>query len=632
MFSHARPDELACEYRNDADVQNICKGSNEMVRFNGGEPAGRRLSTPSTLKTLGSGFLALIGIGVLIFGYVVYTQFRIDVPAEHIAVLTLKVGEDLENHMEIAPNKNYKGLQLDVLQEGRYFYNPYFYAWEVYPMVQIPENKLGVRVRLYGEDLPYGHFVATQDDQKGIVKEVLRPGRYPLNALVKDSADGKILNPRPYSDYVEIIELRDPVTIPAGFKGVVTNLAGPIPEEPNTLLVKEGFRGVQEDTLNAGTYYMNPYMYRIQAIDTRSQRFNLAENFDMGFPSKDGFWISLDGRIEFAVKPEAAAKVYVTYNEAKNDEGVQQGIDEEIIRKIIMPNARSFCRLHGSNSSGRDFIGGETRSAFEKAFQKAIRETCEAQGIEIVQAVITQITPPNAIAKPVRDREVARQTLKRYQQEELQQVEEAVLAKETALILQGQRMVAAEVEVIEMTTESMKKQEVALEEANRDREVAEKRLMAAKDVAAATLAQKSAEASVVQFTNVADAAGWQRSIASLGGSGESFAQYTLFQKLAPSYRSITMNTADSPLMQIFEGFSKAPADETLARPSEMVPIDFSTPQNPSMSPELKTVPPTVTQTEIQNDTDAAKIETNDPISEPEVDSRKDTISDIDQPQ
>jgi len=69
---------------------------------------------------------------------------------------------------------------------------------------------------------------------------------------------------------------------------------------------------------DAGTYYLNPYRYRVNLVDCRSQRFNLAEDSEMGFASKDGFWVSLDGIIEFRVKPERAAEVFVVYNESQS--------------------------------------------------------------------------------------------------------------------------------------------------------------------------------------------------------------------------------------------------------------------------------------------------------------------------
>ena len=494
---------------------------------------------------------------LLICGFVVYTWFRIDVPAKHFAVLTLKTGEDLENRDEVAPDAKHKGLQLEVLAEGRYFYNPYSWSWAVYPMIEIPREKMGVRIRLYGEDLPYGDFLASDKQHKGIIEDVLKPGRYAINALVIDKQTKQQVGTARSrkSDYIEIIELWEPKVIPAGYKGIVTNLAGPLPEDPNVLLVKAGCRGPQDKTLEPGTFYLNPYMYRINAIDTRSQRFNLSEGKDMTFPSKDGFPISLDGIIEFRVIPETAAQTYVTYNDVSNDMPGASAIAQEIIDKVIMPNARAFCRLSGSNSSARDFIGGETRTAFQNEFQKAITDTCETQGIEIVQALITKIKPPQAIAEPLRNREVAAQQLKQFTQEILQQEQEAKLATEKELIEQKKELIGADRKVIEAVTFAKEEQQVALEGANRDRAVATEKLAAAKDEAEAILSRASAKAAVIGFENEADAAGWKKAVEALGNDGEAYARYVLYQKLAPGYRSIMTNTADSPLMEVFRNFS-----------------------------------------------------------------------------
>lgn len=505
-------------------------------------------------------FVALAGIGfvLLIFAYMIYSQFRIDVPAKHIAVLTKITGKDITNEDEISPDASYKGVQKEVLTEGRYFYNPYSWSWDICPMVEIPEGKMGVRVRLSGKTLPYGDFVATEEDQKGIVKDVLRPGRYPINAVVKDSA-GNILFERKKNNYAEIIELHDPVLIPAGFKGIVTNLAGPIPENPNTLLVEAGMRGAQKETLDPGTYYMNPYMYGIISIDGRSQRFNLAESEDMGFPSKDGFWVSLDGIVEFRIKSEKAAEIYVLYNESIG----KNHVDQEIIRKIIMPNARSFCRLRGSNNSGRDFIGGETRAKFQNDFQDAMKAACEPHGIEIVQALITKINPPQAIAGPVRDREVAHQKLKQFQEQKLQQDQEAKLAIEKGLIEKKRALVDAEQKVIQKTTKAQELQRVAVTKAEELLSVSKRDLEAAIDKSLAILSRKKADAGIIDFENQAETSGWKRAVESMGG-GDEYARFVMYQKLAPGFKSIMANTSNSPIMKIFENFQKT--EKTVVAP------------------------------------------------------------------
>jgi regulator of protease activity HflC (stomatin/prohibitin superfamily) len=505
----------------------------------------------------------------------IYSSFRIDVGSGEIAVLTHKVGMDLTNGQEVAPDETYKGIQRQVLTEGRYFYNPYSWSWEVVKQIEIMSGEMGVKISLTGDDLGYGEFLARVDETgdattKGIMPDVLNPGRYPVNP------------------YLYSVEVHKPVTIPAGFKGVKTNLAAPLAAEPNRLLVGAGERGVQEDALEPGTHYLNPYVYRVDQVDCRSQRFNLGEEGDMGFPSKDGFWVSLDGIIEFHVDPEKASEVYVLFNQADNG----PAIDEEIVKTVIMPNARSFCRLQGSSSSGRDFIQGDTRKEFQEAFEVSMRNACEPLGIEIVQALITRIRPPEQIALPVRTREIAKQQELQYKQQTLQQESEKKLAIGKAMVDQKQALVGADQLVVQVTTQAKQEQEVALTKANENLAVAQLKLDASLDEAAAIEAIGKAAADVVRFDNEAEAAGWKKAVAAFDGDGRGYAQYIMFQKLSSSYRRIMVNTADSPIMKIFESFNEAnSAGPSTAAPQAVVPPAAEPVNAPASAPEpAKTAP------------------------------------------
>jgi regulator of protease activity HflC (stomatin/prohibitin superfamily) len=491
-------------------------------------------------------------LGLLVW---IYLFCRIDVPSGHIAVLTKKTGQDIGNDIEIIPEEmfgEFKGLQAKVLSEGRYFYNPWHWEWDVVPQVEIPENRLGVRIRLYGDELEYGNLIADTATKKGIDPEVLRPGRYPLNAIVYQSGQKPPVNRQ---NYAELVELHAPIEIPAGFKGVVTLVSAPMAENPNTLLVEPGRRGVQEKTLDPGVYYINPYVERINLVDCRSQRFNLNTGGELGFPSRDGFFVTLDGRIEFRVAPDRAAEVFVTYNDRKNDDGIDARVEEEIIQKIILPNARSFCRLKGSNHSGREFILGEKRLEFQQDFQKTLEATCKNQGIEIVQALITRISPPQQIALPVRQRQIATQKGEQYVKQIEQQESEKNLSIEQEMVKQKQALIEVEREVITLTTEAKRKQEVAIIGANQRKKVAEVELAAAKDQADAILSLGKADADVIGFGNEAEAAGWKQAVAAYEGDGNGYARWVLLRKLAPSFKQMMINTADSPLMQIFEEFN-----------------------------------------------------------------------------
>ncbi|MCR9209526.1 MAG: SPFH domain-containing protein [bacterium] len=519
----------------------------------------RRLLRQGLIGTAGLGLLAAGLLGVIWF----YMFCRIEVPSGHIAVLLKKTGSEIENSTEVVSEADFgqfKGLQEKVLTEGRYFYNPWNWDWDIVPQVEIPENRLGVRIRLYGDDLGYGNLIAYEPNQKGIAAEVLRPGRHQLNAVVYEAGQEV---PRYRDNFIELVELHEPIVIPAGFKGVVTLLSAPPADDPNQLLVEEGKRGVQEKTLDPGVYYINPYVQRVNLVDCRSQRFNLSNGGEMGFPSRDGFWVRLDGRIEFRVDPERAAEVFVTYNDSGNDDGYDARVEEEIIEKIILPNARSFCRLRGSDNSGRDFILGEKRLAFQKDFQQTLGETCRQQGIEIIQALVTRISPPQQIASPVRDRQIATQQAQQYVKEIEQQTSEQQLKIEQEMVKRKEALVEVDREVIKLTTEAMRQQEVAVIEAEQRKKVAEVELAAAKDQSEAILAQGKAEAEVIGFENEAEAAGWVKSVEAYDGDGDEYARWVMLRKLAPSYRQMMVNTADSSLMNIFNEFnSEAPNKKT----------------------------------------------------------------------
>jgi regulator of protease activity HflC (stomatin/prohibitin superfamily) len=529
--------------------------------------------------------LAFVGMVLLGLGLVlgVYQASRIDVGTGSQAVLIRREGLDLKPDMELAPTPRdgksyYKGVQYagpnnGVLTEGRYFYNPYYWSWEIGDQFTVPGDKIGIRIALAGDDLPSGQILA-QPGQKGILREVLKPGRYP------------------YNPYAESIELHDPVTIPAGFRGVVTLLAGPLPADPNTFLVKDGERGVQTSTLEPGTYYLNPYETRVSLVDCRSRRFNLGQEHEMSFLSADGFPITLDGVVEFRVMPAKVAEVFVKYNESGNGDA----IDEEIMAKIITPESRSLCRIGGSKLTGGQFISGQDREKFQTDLVKSLTQNCQKQGIEILAVAITSIAPPDEIAQPVQQREVAKQKLAQYRREKLQQLSEAKLKVEVILAEQKKRVVEAEQDVVEKTTKAEQEQKVAVTLAEQKLKVAKTQLEAAKDKASAVIAKASAEAQVVKFDNAAEASGLAAQVAAFGGDGGAMARNMLLGKLAPSFHTILGNS-EGPLMDLFSEFTRRSpggvavvkrSDTTDRAGAEPAPgaLGHSAPATPATRPRL----------------------------------------------
>ena len=148
-----------------------------------------------------------------------------------------------------------------------------------------------------------------------------------------------------------------------------------------------------------------------------------------------------------------------------------------------------------------------------------------------------------------------------YQRQILQQESEKELAIEQELIKRKQAIVEGEREVVKLVTEAERRQEVALIEANQRLKVAEFELKAAQDLAAAVMARGKAEADVIRFNNEAEAAGWKKAVAAFGGDGNEYARWVMLKKLAPSYRKMMVNTANSPIMDIFKQYNSKSEDQ-----------------------------------------------------------------------
>ena len=140
------------------------------TRYRGGTPA---LPTSSVIALLLVAALLVLPIWIWFF-------CRIEPGAGEAAILIHKTGKDLPSGEVLAVEPGQKGIVLDMLAEGRYFRNPYTWGWEITKITDIPAGKLGVLTRLYGKDLPPGKIIS-DEGEKGIVAEVLRPGTYRIN-------------------------------------------------------------------------------------------------------------------------------------------------------------------------------------------------------------------------------------------------------------------------------------------------------------------------------------------------------------------------------------------------------------------------------------------------------------------
>ncbi len=470
------------------------------------------------------GLLGAVGLAVIVVVLGVFFWFfcRIEPPSGMCAILTRLDGEDIPANQIIATQPTQKGIQLEPLSEGRYFRNPLYWDWRIEPLVQIKEGEVGILIRQFGSQPPAGQFIVSRESGlRGVIEEPLRPGTYRLNP------------------YAYKVEKRPAVKINPGEVGVVTLRYGRPPAQPNAILVKEGERGVQATPLRPGTYYLNPYVQRVDIVGVQSHK----TEFEISFLSKDGFRFPVKGAVEWAVDDMHAPEVFVLL-----------GDEEDIVNKVILRSALSMSRIQGSKYTSADVISGTVRKAFQDEFSRHITAESAKKNILVKAALISEIEPPQRIAEPIREREIAIQTRAKYEREMDRARSDALVAEQRKTQDQRVRVVAADTLRKNAIQKATKEQEVAVIAAERDLEVAKKDLETAEKRAQAIIAAGQGEADVIMYTRAAEAAALRAIIAPFG-SGTAYARYLYLSKVAPNVEQILSNT-DGPLAEPFRELSK----------------------------------------------------------------------------
>jgi len=515
------------------------------------------VNKPRLWIILGAAFVALL----LLQQFWQWEIERVEVTQQKYLVRVHRWGKELPEDEIVAPDDSYKGVVLDVLPEGRHFLNPIFWGYEIHNMVNVPPGQCLVLTRKFGneihkERLERGDILARDgareiDGERGIVREVLRPGSYRLNPYAYSWEPVKAVDIGP--DQVGVRTLKvgtDPRDLPVD------------PKRPR-YVVPDEYRGVQATPVRNGTYYINPYVETITPVEVRSHR---AELSDIEFPSRDGFILKPHVMVEYQVRPDKAPEVLVRLTDEgilhQRDSTPQEQDQNEILQKVLLPLIRGYARIEGSNFDARDFIittqgaGTEkvsnTREKLQKALLAKAQPRCQELGIEIRAVLLGEMKPPPELADQISQRDIAR--VKQEQNKSLlgQYKEEQKLKSIEAMKVQYREKVEADTRLLVMKTDVQRLKQVEESKLKQELENARIRLDAARSRAEAMLVKGKADADVILKKNDAEVSGLRKAVQGFG-SAMNFAQYHMVKQLTPALREIFASD-ESEFSKLFSAY------------------------------------------------------------------------------
>ncbi|MBL4847105.1 MAG: hypothetical protein JKY65_16415 [Planctomycetes bacterium] len=443
-------------------------------------------------------FLALIvGAWNSVFHYVG--------PNEMLVVIS-KSGDDLAEGQLLAQPGQKGPLEL-VLGEGRHFITPILYEVERRRTIVIPPLKVGVRISLTGTPLPPGRILAGEGE-RGTRRNLLPPGRHRLNP------------------YAFTVEIRDATVVPPGYVGFVTNLVGTDPGadakrgKGGIRFVKEGEKGILENVLQPGIYYLNPYAKNVRIVEVGLNQVSFLGRDQIRFPSKDAFDIRLDSTVEWELEPSHVARVLNEFGSTK-----------EIEEKVLIAQSRSIGRLEGSRYGAKEFLLGSGREEIQRNFTEKLVTICKGKGISVHSAYIRAIRIPEKLLVPIREAFVAveKERTAKVQQETLKSA--AILEREQRTIEQARQEVRFQTEALVLEIAAGASKEVGQIEAETRRLEAEQQREIARLDAQTTELLGRANADVVGWIGDARAGLFKLKVDAFKGDSAAFARYAFAEAL-----------------------------------------------------------------------------------------------------
>lgn len=445
------------------------------------------------------------------------------VPEDRIGLVTKKFvlfgKQELPEGRIIATNGE-AGFQAQTLAPGVYFWKWIWqYSITFQPFIVIPTGKLGLILAKDGAELETGRILGRKVDcdsfqdaesflknggRKGRQTGIIAPGSYRINTLLFD------------------IELTDMTLIPDNAVGIVTTMEGkPLGEgqiagkiieghnkfqDVDVFLQSDGFKGLQEQVILAGSYFLNPWFAKLEMVkmteipighvgvvisyvgddgkDLSGAEFKHGNIVGKGYK---GVWAEPLGPGKYPINPyimkvELVPTTNLVLNWAsarseshqldknlstitvRSKDGFPFNLDvsqiihiptteapkviarfgnmTNLVSQVLEPTIGNYFRNSAQDSDVIAFLG--TRKERQQSAKDHIGKVLDQYNVYGVDTLIGDIVPPESLMKTLTDRKLAEEQKITYETEKKAQETRQTLEKETAVADMQKEIVKAD--------------------------------------------------------------------------------------------------------------------------------------------------------------------------------------------
>ncbi|SHL22476.1 Uncharacterized membrane protein YqiK, contains Band7/PHB/SPFH domain [Chitinophaga jiangningensis] len=352
------------------------------------------------------------------------------------AILARKVPCDTYQDAEaFLKNGGRKGRQTAIITPGSYRINTFLFEVELTDSITVPENAVGIVTTLEGKALEAGSIAGKHIDHHNNFQDVdtfLENGGYKGLQEQVVLAGSYFINP--WYARIELVKMTE---IAIGHVGVVISFVGSDGVDLSGVefkhgnIVSKGNKGVWAEPLGPGKYPINPYIMKVELVPTTNLVLNWAAARSEAH--------QLDKNLSTIT---VRSKDGFTFNldvaqiiHIPTNEApkviARFGNMSNLVTQVLEPTIGNYFR---NSAQGSDVIGFLTsRKERQDSAKEHIGHVLEQYNVHGVDTLIGDIVPPETLMKTLTDRKIAEEQKVTYDTERLAQETRQKLEKETAI-------------------------------------------------------------------------------------------------------------------------------------------------------------------------------------------------------
>jgi uncharacterized membrane protein YqiK len=342
-----------------------------------------------------------------------------------------------------------RGPQMAVVTPGTYRINPALFSVQLADAIDIPQNKVGIVTTREGQPLEAGEIAGPVVSGHNMFQS---PQAFVDAKGSKGMQEQVLLGGRYFiNPRFATVEVVDMVEVPIAHVGVVIAFVGREGTDVTGAsfkhgnLVSKGEKGVWVDPLDPGRYPINPYTHKVTNVPTA----NVVLNWATGKTEAH----QLDKNLStITVRSADGFKFNLDVSQIihipRNDAPkviARFGDMSALVTQVLEPTIGNYFRNAAQGSDIIDFLRNRSRRQGEA--RDAISAALKEYNVGAVDTLIGDIVPPDELMKTLTDRKIAEQERVTYETQREAQVVRQQLEQATALAATQAKVVDAERQV-----------------------------------------------------------------------------------------------------------------------------------------------------------------------------------------